>query len=101
MSVPWPASSGDGSKQFPPPDCSGNKKGRGETAPTFLIITCSPVPVHPWSKASGDAAIASGRSFPALISKADDGDIGGHCVQIKGRHPTLTRQAKLLKSRIA
>jgi hypothetical protein len=28
----------------------GNKKGRGETAPTFLIIAFSPVPVHPWSK---------------------------------------------------
>jgi len=41
-------------------DCSrqqrsaGNKKGRGENAPTFLIITYSPVPVHPWSRASGD-----------------------------------------------
>jgi hypothetical protein len=85
MSVPWPASSGDGTKTVPAPDCSGNKKGRGETAPTFLIITCSPVPVHPWSKASGDVAIASGRSFPALISKADDGDIGGHCVENKSR----------------
>ena len=60
-----------------------NKKGRGENAPTFLIITFSPVPVHPWSMASGDAAIASGRSFPALISNADDGYIGGHCVQNK------------------
>ncbi|WP_203529998.1 hypothetical protein, partial [Ensifer canadensis] len=26
------------------------KKGRGETAPTFLIIAYQPVPVHPWSK---------------------------------------------------
>jgi hypothetical protein len=94
MSVPWPASSGDGTKTVAAPDCSGNKKGRGETAPTFLIITCSPVPVHPWSKASGDAAIASGRSFPALISKADDGDIGGLCVENKSHIDEAGKAAK-------
>jgi hypothetical protein len=30
---------------------SGNKKGRGETAPTFSTSPFTPVPVHPWSKA--------------------------------------------------
>jgi len=29
----------------------GNKKGRGETAPTFLTVAYLLVPVHPWSKA--------------------------------------------------
>jgi len=31
-----------------------NKKGRGETAPTFLTSLLIPVPVHPWSKAESD-----------------------------------------------
>jgi hypothetical protein len=38
---------------------SVNKKGRGETAPTFLIIAFSPVPVHPWSKAFQRCGVAS------------------------------------------
>ena len=41
------------------------KKGRGETAPTFLIIAYQPVPVHPWSKVQSDEAFASGESFSA------------------------------------
>jgi len=40
----------------------GNKKGRGEIAPTFLIIVLSPVPVHPWSKAMNDAASRAAKS---------------------------------------
>jgi hypothetical protein len=35
-------------------EIADNKKGRGENAPTFLIIAFLPVPVHPWSKASSD-----------------------------------------------
>jgi hypothetical protein len=31
-------------------DVAGNKKGRGNIAPTFLISLSTPVPVHPWSK---------------------------------------------------
>ncbi|UXT52355.1 hypothetical protein FY136_24435 [Agrobacterium tumefaciens] len=31
-------------------DMTGNKKGRGNIAPTFLISLSTPVPVHPWSK---------------------------------------------------
>ncbi|MBE1508465.1 hypothetical protein [Rhizobium viscosum] len=38
---------------------SSNKKGRGETAPTFLTIANSPVPVHPWSKAFQRCGVAS------------------------------------------
>jgi hypothetical protein len=40
----------------------GNKKGRGETAPTFLI-RYSPLPVHPWSKVLSYTGVASGRTF--------------------------------------
>ncbi|MGQ3214337.1 MAG: hypothetical protein ACT6U0_17275 [Shinella sp.] len=65
------------------PDCSGNKKGRGETAPTFLIITFSPVPVHPWSRASGDGSNCERQIFSSAHSNADAGYIGGHCVQNK------------------
>ncbi|WP_175552108.1 hypothetical protein [Pararhizobium antarcticum] len=36
-----------------------NKKGRGETAPTFVSVALSLVPVHPWSKGSSDEDIAN------------------------------------------
>ncbi|MGK6314153.1 hypothetical protein [Neorhizobium sp. DT-125] len=49
----------------------GNKKGRSEIAPTFLIIAYPPVPVHPWSKVRKRWAIASGEFIPALISNAN------------------------------
>jgi len=60
-----------------------NKKGRGETAPTFLIIAYLLVPVHPWTKASSSAAIASGELISVLISNADCGCVFGDCVQKK------------------
>ena len=59
------------------------KKAGAKTHRPSSSSPFSPVPVHPWSKASGDAAIASGRGFPALISNADDNYMGGHCVQNK------------------
>jgi hypothetical protein len=57
------------------------KKGRGETAPTFLIITSqTPVPVHPWSKAKKRRGDCEQRYFLSLTSNADVRHIGCHCV---------------------
>jgi hypothetical protein len=42
-----------------------NKKGRGEIAPTFLIVASLPMPVHPWSKPDRDEALRAANSFSA------------------------------------
>ncbi|WP_157224507.1 hypothetical protein [Rhizobium mesoamericanum] len=79
---------------------AGNKKGRGETAPTFLTSLLIPVPVHPWSKAESNLRqIASGRRVPALISNADVSHIG-----IRGMKRKLNFQfcyRSLIKIKIA
>jgi len=72
-----------------------NKKGRGETAPTFLIIAYPPVPVHPWSKVSKRWQRLRAANSPALISNADHSHIGSHCVQNKFAGDQALYAAKL------